>query len=233
MSPQAGVVLTQEIAPRLRTVVAHIQPVGCEDAEELYQDGLAMAAKMLDQLERRGKAVTPGNVAYYVTLHLRSGRRSHGAGRSDAMASTTQLDQHSSVLSFEEEVGYDPELDEAIRLGDLLASSKEDPAMAAARNLDWEEFLQSHDYRFGPILAAQAKGEKMEPVARAFGCSLSSVSSLRRRLAAELREAFGEDLLESAVQQQRPCWMSSLAVERERFACRAERRPRRSSRQVE
>lgn len=45
----------EEIAPRLRTVVPHITPVGCEDSEEMYQDGLATAAKMLNDLEQRGK----------------------------------------------------------------------------------------------------------------------------------------------------------------------------------
>ena len=54
------------------------------------------------------------------------------------MAPGTQLDHKSAVLSFEEEVGYDPELDEPIKLGTLLASEHEDPAMEAARNMDWE-----------------------------------------------------------------------------------------------
>jgi len=37
-------------------------------------------------------------------------------GRTDVMGSGTQLDHKAAVLSLEEEVGYDPELDEAIRL---------------------------------------------------------------------------------------------------------------------
>lgn len=32
--------------------------------------GLAMAARMLDRLEKRGKEVTPGNAAYHTILHL-------------------------------------------------------------------------------------------------------------------------------------------------------------------
>ena len=74
MSPQAGFVLMEEIAPRLRSAIPQcVHKVGAEDDEELYQDGLAMAAKLLDGLERRGKQVTPGNVAYYTILHLKSG----------------------------------------------------------------------------------------------------------------------------------------------------------------
>jgi len=87
MSPRAGDMLIQEVAPRLRAVIPHIKPVGAEDAEELYQDSLCVAAKMLHDLEKRGKKVTPGNVCYYVTLHMKSGRRSHSAGRTDVMSS--------------------------------------------------------------------------------------------------------------------------------------------------
>ena len=36
----------------------------------------------------------------------------------------------------EQEVGYAPELDEAITLADLLTGEREDPSMAAARNVD-------------------------------------------------------------------------------------------------
>jgi len=116
MSPQAGVVLMQEIAPRLRAAIPKcVKTVGCEDHEELYQDGLAMAAHMLDGLEKRGKEVTPGNVAYYTLLHLKSGRRSYSTGHTDVMGSATQIGHNSMVLSFEEEVGHDDELNECQR----------------------------------------------------------------------------------------------------------------------
>ncbi|HEX3940620.1 MAG TPA: hypothetical protein VHX11_03970, partial [Acidobacteriaceae bacterium] len=91
MSPQAGLVLVREIAPRLRSAIPGVRKVGAEDDEELLQDGLTMAAEMLHNLERRGKSVTPGNVAYYCLLHLKSGRRSYSGGRTDVMGSGTQL----------------------------------------------------------------------------------------------------------------------------------------------
>jgi hypothetical protein len=222
MSPQAGLVLMEEIAPRLKTVVPYIKAVGCEDAEELFQDGLAMAARMLDQLEQRGKQVTPGNVAYYVTLHLRSGRRSHGCGRTDALASTTQLDHKSVVLSLEEEVGYDPELDEAIRLGDLLTCSKDDAAMAAGRNLDWEEFLETHDYRYGVIAQDMASGKTMRDAAKDVGLGYSSAVAMKNKMASELREFMGCNAIADAAKI--PSWRSNLQVDREKMACRADRR---------
>ena len=97
----------EEIAPRLKAVIPHIKTVGAEDTEELLQDALAVAAKMLHDLEERGKEVTPGNICYYVTLHMKSGRRSYSAGRTDVMGSGTQLDHKSCVLSFQEPAGID------------------------------------------------------------------------------------------------------------------------------
>jgi hypothetical protein len=65
------------------------------------------------------------------------------------MAPETQRDRKNSVLPLEEEVGYDPELDEAVTLGDVLASNREDPSMAAAWDIDWTLFIETHDYRYG------------------------------------------------------------------------------------
>ena len=213
----------QEIAPRLKSAIPQcVRKVGAEDDEELLQDGLTMAADMLDGLEKRGKSVTPGNVAYYCLLHLKCGRRSYSGGRTDVMGSSTQLDHNSMVLSFEEAVGFDEEIGEPITLGELLTTEDDDPSMTAGRNIDWTEFMDTHDHRFEAILDATVSGQTMEPVARRYGCSLSTISTLKRRLSAELQESFGEDILLEVAR--RPEWQSSIRVERERVACRADRR---------
>ena len=42
MSPQAGLMLVEEIAPRLRSAIPNaVRRVGAEDSEELVQDGIA------------------------------------------------------------------------------------------------------------------------------------------------------------------------------------------------
>ena len=212
----------QEIAPRLKSAIPGVRKVGAEDDQELLQDGLTMAAEMLHNLETRGKSVTPGNIAYYCLLPLRSGRRSYSGGRTDVMGSGTQLDRSSMVLSFEEEVGFDEEIGEPITLGELLTTESEDPAMTAGRNLDWEEFIEGHDHRFEAILDAVGRGETMKPVARRYGCSLSTISTLRRQLSEDLQEAFGKEILLDVAR--RPEWQSTIRVERERVACRADRR---------
>ena len=117
-----------------------------------------MAAQMLDGLEQRGKQVTPGNVAYYTILHLKSGRRSYSGGRTDVMGSSTQLDHSAMVLSLEEEVGY------------------------------------------------------------------GHMRVVKERMAEELREYLGDQAIADALRV--PGWKGNILVDKEKMACRADRRRR-------
>ncbi len=212
----------EEIEPRLRGAIPQcVRKVGAEDDEELLQDGLTMAAEMLHNLEERGKSVTPGNVAYYCLLHLKSGRRSYSGGRTDVMGSGTQLDHSSMVLSFEEPVGFDEELGEPITLGELLTTEDDDPAMTAGRNLDWKEFLVGHDRRYTAIVMTAVKGKPLRSLKKRFRVSDSGISGLKHRLADDVREVMGEDVLDEVCRK--PRWHGSLAVEHEKAACRADR----------
>jgi len=222
MSPRAGFVLLEEIAPRLKAIIPHIKPVGAEDAEELLQDALALAAKMLHDLEERGKTVTPGNVAYYTILHIRSGRRSYSAGRTDVMNAGTQLDGLSSVMSFEEPAGFDPETGEEIPLGDMLAGSEDDPAGAAARAVDWREFLDGHNPRYEAMVTDLAQGKRAKDTALGLGCSTWQAYSLRENLAQDLREYFGKSAIADAMRT--PSWRGNIMADYEKAACRADRR---------
>ena len=225
MTAQAGDLLVEQIAPRLRTLVPKsVKPVGAEDTEELVQDAIVIAAQMLHRVEQSGKKFTPGNIAYYAVLHMRSGRRSQGSSRIDTMAQGTQLDAKSTVLSFEEEVGYDPELDAPITLGDLLASEHEDPAMEAARNLDWELFLATHDYRYGVIIKGIAEGRSLKETAAAQREWYPGMWQLKQRMAEDVREYLGDTAIADTAQT--PRWKASIAVDREKTACRADRRRR-------
>jgi hypothetical protein len=225
MSPSAGCLLVEQIAPRLRALVPKsVKPVGAEDAEELVQDAITIAAQMLHRVEQSGKKFTPGNIAYYAVLHMRSGRRSQGSSRIDTMAQGTQLDHKSTVLSFEEEVGYDPELDAPITLGQLLASDHEDPAMEAARNIDWELFLATHDYRYGIMIKGIAEGQSLKATAERSGHLYMSLYGLKQRMAEDVREYLGDTAIADTAQT--PRWKASIAVDREKTACRADRRRR-------
>jgi hypothetical protein len=199
-----------------------VKPVGAEDAEELVQDAITIAAQMLHRVEQTGKKFTPGNIAYYAVLHIRSGRRSQGSSRTDIMGIGTQLDSKSTVLSFEEEVGYDPELDAPITLGELLASEHEDPAMEAARNVDWELFLATHDYRYGVIIKGMAEGRSLKETATAQNEWYPGMWQLKQKMAEEVREYLGEETIAESVRT--PRWKASINRDREKTACRAERR---------
>jgi len=221
MLPQAGVVL-MEIAPRLRSAIPGVRKVGAEDDEELLQDGLTMAADMLHNLEERGKQVTPGNVAYYCLLHLKCGRRSYSGGRTDVMGSATQLDHSSMMLSLEAEVGYDEELGEPVRLEEMLACSTDDPSMAGARNLDWESFVDSHDCLYLCLIHDMASGRTMLETAKACRMTYHDVRQIRDRLVEDLEEFMGEELIADSAQV--PSWRGNILVDKEKMACRADRR---------
>ena len=225
MSPKAGFVLLDQIAPRLRAIIPHVvRPTGAEDAEELLQDALAMAAQMLHALEARGKEVTVGNICYYVTLLMKSGRRSQSAGRTDVLSPGTMLDGKSLALSLEESVGSCPETGETVALGDLLAGTHEDPATAAARNLDWAEFVEGHDSRYTAMLLCAVSSQPMNSLGGKPGASNSALSSRKRQLAGDIRAYMGENVLREVCQRSR--WQAEVEGEHERMRCRHERRHR-------
>jgi len=223
MSPQAGFLLLEEIAPRLRAAIPKcVKKVGAEDDEELVQDAIVTAAQMLAAVERNGKTVTPGNIAYYTILHMRSGRRSQCRSRADTMAPGTQLDTKSCVLSFEEEVGFDQELDEPVTLGELLASHHDDPAMTGGRNIDWDAFLASHDSRYTVIVKGMVEGRNLKETAEMGGSGYSRLYQLKEQMAGDLRAFMGSSAIEDSTRI--PAWRGNIMADRERAACQADRR---------
>ena len=218
MSPQAGAVLLEQIAPRLKAAVPFIKPVGSEDAAELLQDGLCMAAHLLESNERQGKNVPASSVAFYTVLHLKSGRRSHSAARTDVMGSGTQLDGKTAVISMETEVAYDPETMQPICLGEFLTCDQDDPSTKACRNIDWDEFIDSHDYRYGVLLKDMAEGRDVLSRSKEWGQKYSQVRVLKEKMETALREHMGPDAVEDSMR--RPAWVGDLHAERERSACK-------------
>ncbi len=60
MSPRSAWLLQEEIVPRLKSAVPQtVSFIGSEDAEELVQDSIAMAAKLLHNVDKAKKKVTP------------------------------------------------------------------------------------------------------------------------------------------------------------------------------
>jgi DNA-directed RNA polymerase specialized sigma24 family protein len=223
MSPQAGWILQEEIVPRLRSAIPrNVNQIGSEDAEELIQDSIVMAAKMLDRTERQGKTVTPGNIAYYTILHMKSGRRSTGSSNSDVLGTATQLNGRSTTTSFDEPVHEESELGEEFTVNDVLSLDDEDPGQKACRKIDWEELLGSLTKRQQLLVESMLAGKNRVQAARLIGVSSWTVRQDRMELAQKILEFMGADILVEILRI--PGWRNNLNAERELLACKYDRR---------
>ncbi|MEI6193800.1 MAG: hypothetical protein WCS42_05665 [Verrucomicrobiota bacterium] len=222
MSPQAGWILQEEVVPRLRaSIPRNVNQIGAEDAEELIQDATVMAAKLMDNVEHQGKSVTPGNIAYYTILHMKSGRRSYGTNTSDALGIGTQLNGRSSVNSLDEPVDGG-ELGEIFTVNDVLSQESEDPGQIAARNLDWQTMLTRLTKRQQAIVVYLMEGRTVSDLAVALQMDRSTLQVCKNRLADLILEYMGLDILIEV--QRLPGWRNDLNTTREKSACRHERR---------
>jgi hypothetical protein len=223
MSPQAGWILQEEIVPRLRSAVPYaVRPVGCEDAQELVQDATAMAARLLESVERAGKQVKAGNIAYYAIRLVKSGRRSTWSSKVDVHAAGTQLNGHTRLSSLEEPAGFGEDGGgESFTFNDVLSADQDDPAMAAARKLDWETLRGALSETGRQVLHCLLEGRDLTTLVDKLKRSRSALQKDKERLAGLVREYLGADIL--AQVQAMPRWMDNLAANRERLACRAER----------
>ena len=175
---------------------------------------------MLDAAEPQGKEVASSSIAWYTTRQLLTGRRSTYAGRADVLSPAAQLDGRSRLTSVEEEMN-DPETGESISIGEALACNDEDPSLAAARNIDWEDFLLSGDAMTGLMIGAFARGDTMRDLKGVTGLSDSGISDRKRQMDARLVEHFGADSLDACLADagRDPVWMADLIAEREAEAC--------------
>jgi len=222
MSPQAGWILHDQIVPRLRSAIPrNVSQIGSEDAEELIQDSICMAAKLLDNAERANKTVTPGNIAYYTILHMKSGRRSSGASTVDVCGTGTLLNGKSTLSSFDEPAN-EGEGEEEFLVNDVLSLDDEDPGQKAARKIDWDAFLTQVTEREKAVIEGLLTGHNASEIAREFGVDPATIKYFKNRLAVKILEFMGPDIL---VEIRRcPGWRNNLNASRERLACKSLRR---------
>ena len=218
MNAHTGDLLVHEIAPRLATLLPHaVTPFGTEDLEELRQDAIALAAKLLTRAVETGKAVTPGNIAHYTVQLMRSGRRSTGATATDALAPMTAIRGRARVTSTEQPVRT-AEGGHPMTVGDLLSEPRDDPATEALRHLAWEELGEKLSPRETAVLAALAEGRGLRETARELGLCASALSAARGSLAGRIREEWGGDAVQEAGRE--PGWKPTLYAYRHRRAAR-------------
>jgi hypothetical protein len=233
MSPTLGTMLVDDVIPRLRANVRSVPAVGHEDSEEILADMTANAAKMMVSAEKSGKRFTAGNIAHYASCAARSGRRSTWSGRMDVMSPGAQLDGNVRYEHLDGDPGGEDRqsgpdgsdapdgLHETIWAG--IHAVPADPADEAARNIDWQEFLSSHHPRYRIVITILARGGTMREAGRCFGISDTAASSLKRRLANDLLEHFGDEVIHRLLHGTRPGWEPDLRASRGRHACHVER----------
>ncbi|MCH7225095.1 hypothetical protein [Haloferula sp. A504] len=214
--------LEHQVAPRLSHAARTIPKVGHEDDEEITQDATLMAARMMDSAEKAGRRFTAGNMVWYATKAARSGRRSYYTGRSDAMSPGCQLDgkaRHEWLdESVETEFGDIGTLHEVVSCHPYQGQEP-DPSEEAARNLDWEAFMAAHPPRHRIAILALAEGGTMREAGKRCGIKDSAALILKRRIATDLIEFFGEDVIRRLLDGVKPSWESDLRSARERHAC--------------
>ncbi len=222
MSPMMDAMLVEEVMPRLRKSVHTVPKVGHEDDEEIIQDCTLQAARMMDSAEKSGQRFTAGNMAWYAAKAARSGRRSYYTGRSDVMSPGCQIDGKAKHEWLDQEV--EMEFGDVGTLHDVIAppgyqGQEPDPAEEAGRNVDWEAFLASHPPRHRTAILVLVEGGTMREAGKRCGLKDSAALNLKRRIAADLIEFFGEDVIRRLLDGVRPGWESDLRTVRERHAC--------------
>ena len=222
MIPTMNEMLVTEVVPRLRTAARSIPKIGCEDDEEIVQDATLMAARMMNSADRAGRRFAGGNVAYYAARAARSGRRSYYTGRSDVMSPGCQIDGNARHEALDDEIEF--ENGDVGTLHDVIApfgsdARESDPAEEAARNLDWASFLASHPPRHRTAILVLVAGGTMREAGKRCGIRDSAAMNLRRRIAADLIEFFGLDVIRRLLDGTRPGWEADLRQTRERHLC--------------
>lgn len=219
MSPRNSALLINEVVPRLRNSVRKIPKVGHEDDEEIIQDATLMAARMMESAEQAGHPITGGNASYFALKAARSGRRSYYTGRSDVLSTGCQIAGKARHEGLDDEFEF--ETGESGSLHDVIApypyqGQECDPSEEAARGLDWESFLASHPPRHRIAIVALIEGHTMREAGKRCGLKDSAALVLKRRIAADLIEFFGEDVVRGLLDGVRPSWESDLRAVRDR-----------------
>ena len=224
MTPMMETMLVKEVVPRIRAAARTIPKIGCEDDDEIVQDATLMAARMMVSAENAGHPITAGNASYYAVKAARSGRRSYYSGRSDVFSPGCQIDGKARHEPMDAEIEF--ETGDFGTLHDVIApfdveDHEFDPSEEAARNLDWEAFLAAHPPRHRTVILVLVQGGTMREAGKRCGLRDSAALNLKRRIAADLIEFFGEAAIRRLLDGIRPSWDAGLQASRQRHLCHA------------
>ena len=120
------------------------------------------------------------------------------------------------VVAVNEETGG-----EIYLLHDVLSTDADDPSMAVARKLDWEEFCSDLPARERAVVELLIEGKSGSAIARKLKTTDSRIQTIKRHLAKAIVEFMGPEILQEI--QKLPAWKNSINASRERLACKHER----------
>jgi hypothetical protein len=221
MSPQAGEVLVGAIMPIIQaTVHAGREARRIGNLRRARPGWAGHRGRHVGQRRTQGTAAAAeDSTAYFTLQHLKQGRRSYQAGRTDVLSPGTIFDQKLCLDSLDEVI-QGCEGDE-MSMHDLLASASENPASQAARELDWADVLLDCNERDAALLACTAAGGCLGDLAARYGVSSARLCQQKREIGRQVKLRWGEDALADAVRE--PTWTSHMRANHERAACRHER----------
>ena len=224
MSPNAGQLLVDTIAPSIRRAIAGgtARTVGAEDREELTADCIAQAAKILHAGERNGKKFPAKSVVYHALQRTKYGQRGRNKSVTDVMAPRTQFKGRSRLVSMEEILpAVDTDTEAQQTLHDVLAAPREDVACTAGRRIDWREVTHGMDALQVDTLCSLADGRYAREVAEDHDISPFQVAELRRSVKGQIRSQWGQSIIGEFTQD--PMWKRQTRAHKQRSACRRER----------
>ena len=138
------------------------------------------------------------------------------------MSAGCQIDGRVRHESLDAEIEFD--IGEPGTMHDVITpfgknDRESDPSEEAARNLDWQSFLASHPPRHRTAILVLVQGGTMCEAGKRCGIKDSAAVNLRRRIANDLIEFFGLDIIRRLLDGMRPGWESDLRMSRERHLC--------------
>ena len=120
------------------------------------------------------------------------------------------------VVAVNEETGG-----EIYLLHDVLSTDADDPSMAVARKLDWEEFCSDLPARERAVVEFLIEGKSGSAIARKLKTTDSKIRAIKHHLAKAIIEFMGPEILQEI--QKRPRWKDGVMATRERMACKYSR----------
>ena len=197
MTPRTGRTLLEKIVPIIRgTVPKAVRTTRCEDFDEVIQDCIHEAAKMLDSAEKAGKKVPPKSVAYYAIQRAKTGRRSWTSSATDALSPLFKAGSSEDRIVSLDSPMSDNEMHEGLTMHDFIAEKRESPDIEALRRIEWEELGKTLNRREQLLVRNIAEGRQSNVFAKELGLSPPRITQLKKELGNRIRRFMGDSILE-------------------------------------